>query len=183
VPWLTLIVLGIVIGANNLSAALALGALGHGHHRWRIVGVFAVFEFTIPLVGALLGQQLATSISDRVPWLGAVLLIGLGVVVIASVLRRGRSDARLRHLATSWPGLMLLGAGLSADNLVVGFSLGLASIPPLVLATTIVLFSSTFTFIGVTVGNDLRRHWERRTEIAAGVMLIVLGIAVALGWP
>ena len=48
----TLIVLGVVIGANNLSAALALGALGHGHHRSRIVGVFAVFEFTVPLVGA-----------------------------------------------------------------------------------------------------------------------------------
>jgi len=179
----TLIVLGVVIGANNLSAALALGALGHGHHRSRIVGVFAVFEFTVPLVGAYLGQAVATALADRVPWLGAVLLIGLGVLVLASVLRRGHPDGRLAQLATSWRGLILLAAGLSADNLVVGFSLGLESIPPLALAGTIVLFSSVFTFVGVTVGNDLRRHWERRTEILAGVLLIGLGIAVAAGWP
>ena len=181
--WLTLVVLGIVIGANNLSAALALGALGHGRHRGRIVTVFAVFEFSVPLVGTLLGQRLAASISDAFPWLGAVLLIGLGVAVLVSVLRRGHTDERLSRLATSWQGLVLLGAGLSADNLVIGFSLGLAEIPPLALAATIVVFSSAFTFIGVTVGNDLRRHWERRTEIAAGLLLIALGVAVAAGWP
>jgi putative Mn2+ efflux pump MntP len=45
------------------------------------------------------------------------------------------------------------------------------------------MFSTVFTFIGVTVGNDLRRHWERRTEIASGLLLIALGIAVAAGWP
>ena len=179
----TLIVLGVVIGANNLSAALALGALGQGHHRWRIVGVFAAFEFTVPLLGALLGQAVATAIADRVPWLGAVLLIGLGVLVLASVLRRGHPDGRLTHLATSWRGLIVLAAGLSADNLLVGFSLGLESIPPLALASTIVVFSSVFTFIGVTVGDDLRRHWEQRTEVIAGLLLIGLGIAVAAGWP
>lgn len=179
----TLIVLGIVIGANNLSAALALGALGHGRHRWRIVAVFAAFEFTVPLLGALVGQAVATTIADRVPWLGAVLLVGLGVLVLASVLRRGNPDGRLVHLATSWRGLIVLAAGLSVDNLVVGFSLGLESVPPLALAGTIVVFSSVFTFLGVTVGNDLRRHWERRTEIIAGLLLIALGIAVAVGWP
>ena len=179
----TLIVLGVVIGANNLSAALALGALGHGHHRWRIVGVFAVFEFTVPLLGAILGQAAATTITDRVPWLGAVLLIGLGILVLASVLRRGHPDRRLARLATSWRGLILLAVGLSADNLVVGFSFGLEQIPPVALAATIAVFSSVFTFIGVTVGNGLRRHWERRTEIASGVLLIGLGIAVAAGWP
>jgi manganese efflux pump family protein len=182
-PWLTLLTLGVVIGANNLSAALALGALGHGKHRWRIVGIFAVFEFTAPLLGAMLGQSLAQQVTDRVPWLGAALLIGLGMLVLASLLRRGHADKRLRRLSTSWVGLMVLGTGLSADNLVVGFSLGLESISPLALATTIVVFSSVFTFIGVTVGKDLHRRWEQAAEIASGLLLIALGIAVALGWP
>lgn len=183
VPWLTLLVLGVVIGANNLSAALALGAIGEGKHRWRIVGVFAAFEFTAPLLGAFVGQTVARQVTERVPWLGAALLIALGVVVLVSLLRKGKTDKRLRHLATSWPGLIALGAGLSADNIVVGFSLGLESVSPWALATTIVIFSSAFTFIGVTVGQTLHRRWETVAEVASGLLLIGLGIAVALGWP
>lgn len=179
----TLVVVAVVIAANNLSAALALGALGHGHHRWRIVAVFAVFEFTVPLIGAAIGESVASTVSNAVPWLGAALLIILGAIVLVSVARRGHPDGRLSHLATSWRGLIVLAAGMSADNLVVGFSFGLESVPPIALATTIVVVSSAFTFIGVSLGDDLRRHWERVTEILAGLLLIGLGVAVALGWP
>lgn len=180
---MTLLVIGVVIGANNLSAALALGALGHGKHRWRIVGVFAAFEFTAPLVGALVGQTVAQRVTENMPWLGAVLLIALGVLVLVSLLRRGHTDRKLRHLATSWPGLILLGAGLSADNVIVGFSLGLEAVPPLALATTIVVFSSAFTLAGVAVGAKLHQRWETVSEVVSGLLLIGLGVAVALGWP
>lgn len=59
-----ILVLGVVIGANNFSAALSLGALGQADRRVRIVSVFAVFEFVVPLVGAALGQALALTLAD-----------------------------------------------------------------------------------------------------------------------
>ena len=188
VAWSSLIVIGVVIGINNLSAALALGGLGHGHHRWRIVGIFTAFEFAVPLIGAFLGAALAQVISGRLPWLGGSLLAMLGVLALVSTWRTAAqhplssSRDRLGRLATSWQGLVVLGASLSADNLVVGFSLGLDSVPPLALATTIAAFSATFTYAGVTAGARLSHRWERGTDVASGVLLIALGLAVALGW-
>jgi hypothetical protein len=39
-----MLLLGVVIGANNFSAALALGALAQAKRLLRIVTIFAAFE-------------------------------------------------------------------------------------------------------------------------------------------
>lgn len=43
--------MGLVIGSNNLAAALAMGILGNQERWWRILVVFGAFEFLMPLVG------------------------------------------------------------------------------------------------------------------------------------
>lgn len=179
---LDLLVLGFVIGANNLATALSLGALGQVGRRVRVVVVFGAFEFSVPLVGIWLGRTLAQSIQARVGWLGAALLITLGLSTVAIGIRHTSDDERLARLATTWGGLTLLAMGLSVDNLVIGFSLGLGDVKPLQVAATIMVFSVLFTWVGMGVGASSRRHWERYSEIGAGVLLIALGGASAAGW-
>ena len=181
-PVLQLLVLGAVIGANNLSAALTLGALGQKPRRARIVTVFGFFEFTVPLLGAAIGQALAVTLAGTGRWVSSALLLLVGAVTVLGGIRGGDRDERMARRMSSWRGLVLLAAGLSADNLAVGFSLGLGTIHPLLLATTIAVFSVAFTVVGLSLGNELRRHWERRAEIAAGALLLCLGAAAALGW-
>ena len=55
--------LGAAIAANNLVVALALGALGQAPRRWRIAGVFGVFEFAVPLIGLLISVRRAWSVA------------------------------------------------------------------------------------------------------------------------
>ncbi len=179
---LSLFVLGIIIGSNNLAAALALGAVGAGERQYRIALIFGLFEFSIPLVGIWLGSSAAASIETHVSWLGPVLLIGLGAWTVRAGIRYTPDDERMILSLTTWRGLVLLAAGLSADNLIVGFSLGLARANPLVVAGTIALFSVTFTLIGIRLGDTARRHWEQPVQIAAGILLIVLGCINAVGW-
>jgi putative Mn2+ efflux pump MntP len=176
-----LLALGLVIGSNNLAAALALGALGQASRRVRIVAVFSVFEFVIPLVGIGLGQAAAHWVATHAEWASAALLVALGVWAIAVGMRDTRDDERLARHATTWYGLMLLAGGLSIDNLIVGFSLGLGSVDPLAVAATIAAFSATFTWVGLGLGNASRRHWERWSAVGAGVLLVALGVADALG--
>lgn len=178
---LRLAAIGTVIALNNFAVSLALGAIG-AERRWRIILVFGLFEFTIPLIGLLIGRSLAGELSSALGWLVPVLLVAIGAAVIWESFRFGRDDERLARMASSWGDLMLLAAGLGIDNLVVGFSLGLAGVNPFMLAATIAACSVTFTAIGLEIGHVSRRHWESRTEFIAGAGLIFVAFAVWRGW-
>ena len=169
--WLQLAILGAVIGANNFSAALALGALGQARRRWRIAGTFAAFEFTVPLLGIWLGQATAEFVAGRADWLGPALLAGLGLWTLFETTRDTRDREALGAWLTGWRELVLLAAGLSVDNLVVGVSLGLEGIPPLAMAATIMGFSVTFTLIGLELGGRVRHSYETASELVSGGLL------------
>lgn len=179
---LELVVLGVVIGANNFAASLALGALGQQVRRWRIVAVFGAFEFAIPLVGIWLGRHAAGLVAERAEWLGPALLAGVGAWTVAAAQRHWASGERYARLATTWRGLVVLAALLSVDNLVVGFSLGLGGASPLLLAGTIAAFAMAFALVGLKIGASARSRHERAAETAAGLLLLVLGAATWFEW-
>lgn len=181
-PLAKLLILGAVIGSNNLAASLALGALGQSHRRWRIIPVFGTFEFMIPLLGMWAGRQASGAITARAGWLGVALLGGLGIWAILGAIREQPHDESFAERVTTWRGLILLAAGLSVDNLLVGFSLGLRNTPPWIVAATICVFSMSFAWLGLQLGDHARRHWERRAKFGAGSVLLTLALATHLEW-
>lgn len=174
--------LGVVIGSNNLAVALALGALGQAKRRYRVMLVFGVFEFFMPLLGIGLGATTARAIGLQTNLAGTVLLIALGLLAVIGGVRNRSQDDKLAKHATGWRGLVFLALVLSVDNVVVGFSLGLGRADPLAVATTIACFSVLFTWIGMILGRESRRNWERVAKIGAGVLLVGLGVANGMGW-
>lgn len=177
-----LLILGVVIAANNAAVALALGALGHYPRRWRIIGVFGVFEFFVPLLGLWVGRTTAVWIEEEVAWVGTLLLLALGLWTFASSFRQAPPEEAYAPYLTSWTGLMALAAGLSVDNLVIGFSLGLGEATALLIATTICGFSVTFTWVGLTVGRYAGSAYRHYLSMLAGLVLIALAIGRALHW-
>ena len=175
--WFSILILGAVIGANNFATALALGSLGQEARRGRILMVFALFEFTVPLVGIWLGQRMSEMVAGHAHWLGPALLAGLGVWTIFEATRDTRSQEKLARWLTSWRGLLILSAGLSLDNLVVGFGLGLGGFDPLTLASVIMFCSVAFAWIGLEIGGKARRNYETISEFVAGVLLIAVAAA------
>lgn len=177
-----LLLLGMVIGANNFAAALALGALGQVARRWRVVAVFGGFEFAIPLAGMWLGHRASIWLTNQLGWLSYTLLALLGLWIMWGGWRDRPDDEHLARRVVTWRGLAGLAAGLSVDNLIVGFGLGLQRLPPLAVATTIAVFSMAFSWLGMRLGSQARRHWERRARVASGVLLVGLAIAIWRGW-
>lgn len=179
---LNLIILGIIIGSNNFAVALALGALGQVKYRYRVMFVFGFFEFVVPLAGIMLGTAVTESIGWQTNIVGAAILFGLGLVTVIGGIRNPRNDELLARRIVQWDGLIVLAAGLSLDNLIVGFSLGLGKVQPFLLAAAISFFSVIFTWLGMQFGRESRRRWERTAKIASGVLLMLLGIASGVGW-
>jgi len=182
VTLLELGILGIVIGSNNFAVALTLGALGLKSYRYRVMFVFGLFEFALPLAGILLGTAVAELIGFQANIVGALMLFGLGLFTVIGGTFDFNDDEYLARRIVSWSGLTVLGAGLSLDNLLVGLSLGFGKVQPLILAATISFFSVIFTWLGMLIGGETRRRLEREAKIASGVLLIFLGIALGIGW-
>lgn len=176
------LILGVIIGSNNLAVALALGALGQIERRFRVVLVSGLFEFVMPLLGIGLGAAAARAIRLQTNIVGATLLIFLGLLAVIGGIRNRSQDEKLAKHITQWRGLIFLALGLSVDNLLVGFSLGIDRADPLAVATTIACFSMLFTWIGMNLGRESRRSWEQVAKIGAGVLLMGFGAANGLGW-
>lgn len=171
-----------MVGANNFAVALALGALGQRRRRWRIAGVVGAFEFLVPLVGLAIGSAVADSLADVGRWVGAALLATLALVALRAASRDSPQDDELAARVTSWNGLVGLAAGLSLDNLIVGFALGLGDVSPLLLAGVIAFCSVSFTLLGLQLGHEGRRRWQAPAQAGAGIALLALALAVAAGW-
>lgn len=172
---LELLILGIVVGSNNFATSLALGSLGQDDRRLRILVVFAAFEFGVPLLGLALGRRISGQLADNATWLGPLLIAGLGLWTLLVSTRRTPDTRKLARWLSSWRGLFALSAGLSLDNLVVGFGLGLGGMPVVLTATVIMLCSVAFAWIGLRIGAIGRRNFETPAEAFSGLLL--LGVA------
>jgi manganese efflux pump family protein len=179
---LQLIVLGIVVAANNLATALALGSLGQVERRWRVALVFGFFEFVVPLIGIWVGRQVADWIDNLAGWIAPLLLALMGLWAIRAALRDSDEDKELAEKVTTWRGLLLLAFGLSLDNLVVGFSLGLRGQDPLLVAAVIAVCSMVFSWAGMWFGSRSEHRYETEAQLGAGLLLIGLALATWLNW-
>lgn len=179
---LDLVILGSVIAANNLSFAFGMGALGTNTYHLRIVLIFTIVEFTIPLVGLFIGQFLSSFVKNYADLIGGIILVSLGLYTIITSFKTKKERKESLDYITSVKGLLLIALGLSTDNLLVGFSLGLGNVNPLQLAFFIGLFSMVFTFVGLKTGKYIKQAYGKYVQIFAGILLMVLGIINYIGY-
>ncbi len=178
-----LILLGIVIASNNLSFAFGLGALGTGQYHLRIVLIFTLVEFSVPLVGLFIGRYLSSFIDDYADITGSLILIGLGIYTIYSSFKSKKKKEESIEYIISIKGLLLIALGLSLDNLLVGLSFGLGDVNPLEMALFIAFFSMVFTFVGLKTGKYIKNNLGKYVQVIAGVLLIILGGINYFGLP
>lgn len=178
-----LVILGVVIGSNNLAVAFALGAMDTRPYWLRIIVVFGIFEFLIPLVGIIIGKQLSTVIASYASYIGGGILLILGFFMIFKSSKSfKKEESHLLKKVNSWTGIIALSAGLSIDNLIVGFSIGLQNFHPITTSSVIAVSSVLFTIIGLNTGKYLGDHFRKVTEIFAAILLLLLGIATIFEW-
>lgn len=173
-----------VISLDAFAAAVGLGTREPRERWWRIAGVFAVVGGAFPVLGLLLGQVASGVVGTWAEVMAAAILAGLGVWLIVGS-RGAPARAPLGRPVRRRPlqGVALLGlaAGLSTDNLVAGFALGLHGVHTLALGllTTVSVF--LVTGLGLRLGAAGRARLGARAGVVTGFFLIALGAWVLLG--
>lgn len=171
------------VGLDNFGAAAALGVSGAGSHgRLKVAIVFGTFEAAMPLLGLFLGRTVAKGLGDHTDLVAGLILFLAGLFALGQDLaaRRSRNAAGPRT-APGLRHLIVLAAALSIDNLAVGFALGASHVNVVVAALVIGLVSTGLTLAGLELGGRLGSRLGPRGELAGGVLLVLVGIAVATG--
>jgi len=175
-----LLLAAIALGASNGAAAIGIGLGGIDRRtRLRVSIVFGAFEAGMPLIGLVLGREIASVLGGSAQQLGGALVVAVGVHEWFS--QRGE-EARVGS-STGHPARLVVTAfALSIDNLVVGFALGSLHVSFLVAAATIGGVSAALTLVGLEIGTRLGARLERGSRAIGAVVLILLGVVLAAGW-
>ena len=183
------LILSLGLDTFALSTALGMAPLP-ARTRLRLAFTFATAEGLMPAVGLLLGRPLGDAIGTGAVYIAAVLLIGTGVWLLREGLEDdddaddepGGEAARIMSaaMARGWP-LLGIALSVSLDELAMGFSFGVLRVPVVPALGAIALQALVVSVIGQWIGRRVGAALGERAEMAAGVVLCLLGIAVGLG--
>ena len=180
---LALLLVAASVGLDNFGAAAALGVTGVGSHgRLKVAAVFGAFEAAMPLVGLLLGRTVAKGLGDHADLVvGLVLCLAGLFALVQDMAARGSKDAAVLRTAPGLGRLIVLAAALSIDNLAVGFALG---------ASPRQRGGRRARDRDCQLWADAGRPGARKSvgsasrlvgERAGGVLLVLVGVAIASG--
>jgi putative Mn2+ efflux pump MntP len=182
-PVLALLLVAASLGASNLAAAIGIGLGGvDARLRLRVAIAFGLFEGGMPLIGIAVGRHVASAVGSNGNLIAGGLLMATGLFAIL----RSRSDTpepdngvALRHQGMTR--LLISGAALSVDNLIVGFALGTYRVSLPVAAAIIAAVSVTASLIGLELGHRIGRRIEYDAGLLGGGVLAAVGVAIAVG--
>lgn len=172
-----IVLVGAALGLSNFAAAIGIGLSGvDGRLRIRMAVIFGFFEAAMPLLGLLVGHRVAGSVGSAASYLGGGLLIATGLYAFVRARTGAAAEVPRR---TNMGKLILIGAALSIDNLVVGFALGAYKVPLVEAAIVIAVVSVGMSLIGLEAGRRLGPSVEQWSAELGGAVLVVVGILIA----
>jgi putative Mn2+ efflux pump MntP len=187
-----LLLVSLSVGLSNFAGAIAIGLAGvDARMRLRVALAFGLFEGGMPILGLLLGRELASTLGSNANLLGGGLLIATGIYTMLVARRAGGREKKGLE-ATQKPSapaferrgvmrLVVASAALSIDNLIVGFALGAYHVSLLVAALVIAGVSVGLSLIGLELGGRIGERFEKTSELLGGGVLVAVGVAIALG--
>src|SRR2546421_8520738 len=109
-----LIIVSISLGLSNFAAAIGIGLSGTDRKlRLKTAVAFGLFEAAMPVVGLFIGQRVASSIGAAGKYIGAGLLIFMGIYNLWQAQQQHSKKEK-----QSFTRLLLTAFALSVDNLV-----------------------------------------------------------------
>lgn len=189
---LALALVAVSVGFSNLAASIGLGVGGVSMAtRIRVLLSFGLFEAGMPIVGMLIGADLATSIGRDAKWVGAALLIAVGCYGIFSFVRKLRAppgeaksesgETRPGGRRREWIKVAISAFALSLDNLIAGFALGSYQVNLVTGALVFGFVSIAMSLAGLEFGARLGGWVGDSGEMIGGIVLVGVGVAIGFG--
>ena len=130
-------------------------------------------------LGLIFGRAASGFIGDSAVYLGALILLVIGLKMIRDEGKHTHSEQDLTEIR-GWA-LVLLPLTVSIDALSVGFGLGTFGFAPLMVALLFGIVSIVLTLMGLYLGGFFGSFIER-TGLLGGIILMLLALRMAIGF-
>ena len=144
---------------------------------------FGGFQALMPTIGFFLGTLFADAIQAVDHWVAFVLLgiIGVNMLKEAFEKEEGCCECQEQNADLSVRTMFLMAVATSIDALAVGISLAMAGNVNIFTAVILIgLFTCGMSVMGVKIGNVFGSRFEKKAQLAGGVILILLGLKILL---
>mgnify|MGYP006351354993 CR=1 FL=1 len=150
-------------------------------HGGIIALYFGGFQALMPLIGWFLGSQFAGYIQSFDHWVAFALLVLIGVNMLKEALEKGDSCSTEGRGDFSVKTMFVMAVATSIDALTVRISLAMAGDVNIFQAVGLIgVVTFVLSAAGVKVGSVFGCRYEKKAQIAGGVILILLGIRILL---
>ncbi|MBN1296090.1 manganese efflux pump [bacterium] len=140
--------------------------------------VFGGFQALMPLAGWLIGSEIRTWIVAWDHWIACALLVAVGGKLILEACS-GDADCVHHNPLNGWV-LLVLAIATSIDAFAVGLTFSFIALEIIRPAVIIGVVTFALSFLGAYAGTACGRFMKKRIEIAAGLLLIAIGIKIVI---
>ena len=165
--------------AGSICKGLNMRRMNY-RHAGIIALFFGVFQALMPTIGWLLGKQFESYITSIDHWIAFLLLGFIGVNMIREALGEEEDSPECPQEHLDLKELFMLAIATSIDALAVGITFAFLQVK--ILSAVCLIGATTFviSFIGVGIGHQFGRRYEKKAEIAGGIILIFIGLKILL---
>ncbi len=177
---LLLTAIALSMDAFAVSVCKGLGMRRMRYDQALVISLyFGVFQALMPLIGWLLGTSFSRYIQAFDHWIAFVLLAFLGGKMLWDVFHEKEdeeqesAERRLDHRE-----LFMLAIATSIDALAVGIAFACLDVNIWSSISIIGVTTLVISFAGVWIGNRFGNRFQKKAEIAGGLVLILIGVKI-----
>ena len=182
------VLLGVGLAMDAFSVSIANGIVEPGMKKGRMLkisGVYAFFQFVMPMLGWLLVttlEEIFNKFSVLIPWIALILLLFIGGKMIVEAVLEKKKGSEIDEKPVeklTMKTLVIQGIATSIDALSVGFTISGYSVLQ-AFASSLIIGAVTLVIclIGLIFGKKIGEKVSGIATVIGGVILILIGIEI-----
>jgi putative Mn2+ efflux pump MntP len=169
----TIIIMAFALGMDAFSISLGMGMYELRLRQIFKIGItIGIFHIFMPLLGIIAGRFLSDQFGDIATYIGAALLLILGVQMIWSSL--GKKEGIL--ITPVGYGLFIFALSVSLDSFSVGLSLGIYGAQTILVLVCFGAGATLLSWLGLMIGRRVHDWLGKYSEVLGGAILLLFGI-------
>ena len=142
---------------------------------------FGGFQALMPLIGFFLGNLFAGAIEAVDHWVACLLLVIIGVNMLKEAFGQDEECDSCGSADLGVKTMFVMAVATSIDALAVGISLAMAGDVNILQAVILIgICTCGLSMAGVKIGSIFGSRFEKKAQLAGGVILILLGVKILL---